>query len=1267
MHFLTTKFKPLLLSLCYLLLCSPPQFAQSSNIKFEHFSVEDGLSHTNIRKIVQDHQGFIWFATPDGLNKYDGYEFTSYRHEPYDETSLAANSINDIFVDQFGVFWVGSFDGLNRYNPATDRFIRYQNNPDDSTSLPVNYVSAIGEDSEGTLWVASYAGLAALRKEDRSKGATVRGAAGKFTHYRAIRGVPNGLGNNTIRCLSRDIRPGSKAVWIGTVQGGVNRFDPQTGKFTYLFGVNAKIQPLYTRYSPETLKFLDRLLEKKSPVGSIFSTANDAHLTREINVENEGFFLVISLGEVWDNGLYDYGWLENAESGKVVWKMDPAKTLCAGGHPKNRWQIEALRLKPGRYLLHYQTDDSHSYPNWNAQPPKYESFWGIQLLEISAEDARKWQMLTRETVTPDFLSGNNISAIYPDVDAATGEYLLWVGTYGTGLNRVVLPATGDSALQTNPLYHDFENAEITHFYNQENNPHSLPGNYINAIIKTRRGSAGNLWIGLPGGGLARMEKFAGSGGAGFADRFVNYTHDASNLYSLLSNNISTLHEDPSGTLWIGTTQGANKLSPRKLRFEHYTNSLDPKRAENTLPGARVSCIFEDNVGEVWVGTTRGSLSRFDPKTGRFAHDHHFAKNALDSGRFYVESITETVDKNGRALWLGTSGNGLIEYRPQIGKIIRHDGDFEDLEKLSSNVINVVYADSKGMLWVGTRGGGLNKFNPRSGEVKRYLPAPGVDIGIPNANYPMAWEIWAICEDHFQGKPALWIGTVGGYLSRLDAESDTFTHFIEDVNDQTTINNKSITNIFVDKTSAVWVGTYSGGLNKFDRKTESFRHFTVKNGLANNMIWGILEDDRGNLWISTNGGLSRFDPLKEQFQNYDVNDGLQSNLFTQNAFAKSRSGKMFFGGVNGFTCFYPDSITRNLHRPPIVLTNFKKFDKSVSFDKPLAEIERIELDYNDNFFSFEFVALDYTNSLKNQYAYRLEGFDSDWIYCGARRYASYTNLDPGEYNFRVKGANSDGVWNEEGVSLKIKITPPFWKTGWFYVLAVVTLIAAAWAFHAYRLRVKVEQVRQVERVRKKAAADFHDELGHKLTKISLFSEIIKRRLSGASSENVEYLARINDISGGLYNGMRDFLWTLDPEKDSLFEIAIRLKDFGDEFFDKTGISFHVEGIDEALKHQTLSMDWKRHLLLIFKEGMNNILKHAGCKNVTLAFSLDGKLLKIILSDDGIGYRNGNGKPANSGGEGVRNMRQRAEKLGSELRIHEKGGGCGTVVEFHGEII
>ena len=253
-------------------------------------------------------------------------------------------------------------------------------------------------------------------------------------------------------------------------------------------------------------------------------------------------------------------------------------------------------------------------------------------------------------------------------------------------------------------------------------------------------------------------------------------------------------------------------------------------------------------------------------------------------------------------------------------------------------------------------------------------------------------------------------------------------------------------IFEDPYGILWIGTFGGGLNCFDRATHSFSHYNEKDGLPDDTVYGILADPSGDLWLSTNKGLSKFDPRTKKFRNYDISDGLQGDQFNPGAYFQSKDGEMFFGGTQGLNAFYPYRVVDNPIPPSLVITAFQKFNQTVQTDLP--SNETIQLSYRDTFISFEFAALDFNAPGKNQYAYKLDGVDQDWVYAGTRRYASYTNLRGGNYTFQVKASNNDGVWNSEGTALRIHITPPFWQTWWF--IGILCLMVGAGSFGGYRL-------------------------------------------------------------------------------------------------------------------------------------------------------------------------------------------------------------------------
>jgi len=314
---------------------------------------------------------------------------------------------------------------------------------------------------------------------------------------------------------------------------------------------------------------------------------------------------------------------------------------------------------------------------------------------------------------------------------------------------------------------------------------------------------------------------------------------------------------------------------------------------------------------------------------------------------------------------------------------------------------------------------------------------------------------------------LWIGTFGGGLNEFSRETEKFTHYQNDPNDPNSLSNNSIASICEDQSGVLWIGTFGGGLDKFNREKKTFTHYRYreKNGLPDDMVYGILEDNAaspdggGCLWLSTNNGLSRFNPRTETFKNYDVRDGLQSNEFNGGACHKNGSGEMFFGGVNGFNAFYPQGIEDNPYIPPVVLTSLTQDGEDVELGKAVESVTEVTFNWPNNFFEFEFAALGYTQPEKNQYAYMLERFDKDWIYIGTRRFARYANLPGGTYVLRVKGSNNDGVWNQEGISVTITIVPPFWETWWFR--GIVALVLVGGMIGGHRLRVRSVEARNRE--------------------------------------------------------------------------------------------------------------------------------------------------------------------------------------------------------------
>ena len=656
---------------------------------------------------------------------------------------------------------------------------------------------------------------------------------------------------------------------------------------------------------------------------------------------------------------------------------------------------------------------------------------------------------------PQSISGNDVSAILEDQD---GE--LWVGLDGAGLNR-----------------YDRSEEIFTAFQYEEFNPNSLSGDEVSALLEDR---FGNIWIATKDGGLTKYDKRA--------EHFARYQNEPENPNSLIYNTVSSLYEDQRGLLWIGTNgAGISLLDPTNGQFLHFQN--DPNNLQS-LSNDQIFSIYEDQSGVLWFGTFGGGLNTFDPFANKFPV---FRNNPKDTNSLSDNGIWSIYEDREGILWVGTNSGGLNSFNRETGIWNNFVYNPDDPNSLSSNAVMSIFEDDEGFLWAATFGGGLNRLDRKTGEFTHFMAAPvimkiyedragniwlgtrGAGLGLldkesgeihfykseeDNVETLSDNRLNTILEDD---RGYLWVGTSSMGLNRFDPESETFTRFMSDSTDRDSLSNNAIMAIYQSNAGELWIGTFGGGLNKFDPDNDTFTSYREKDGLPNDSIYGILEDDAGNLWLSTNFGLSKFDPIAETFTNFDVSDGLQSNEFNQGAFHRSNRGEMFFGGINGVNAFYPHLVSNNPFVPPIVITDFQLFNESVVAGvdspllKPISEANEIQLGFDDDFFSFEFSALHFSSPEENQYAYFMEGLDKNWNFVDHRRFAGYTNVPPGEYTFNVIGSNRDGIWNTEGVSLKITIIPPFWQTWWFRIAVAFSVIGALAI--AYRLRVRSGEIQR----------------------------------------------------------------------------------------------------------------------------------------------------------------------------------------------------------------
>jgi PAS domain S-box-containing protein len=536
-------------------------------------------------------------------------------------------------------------------------------------------------------------------------------------------------------------------------------------------------------------------------------------------------------------------------------------------------------------------------------------------------------------------------------------------------------------------------------------------------------SFGKFWIGTEYG-LHLFNRQKGS--------FQSYFSNRNNSFSLNGNSIKAIFEDKSGALWIGLDgRGLDKLNLKNRLFKHYYSN--PKNSDK-MCDHMVFALYEDRAGWLWVGTFGGGLNVYNRKTGEFKNYRNLPNNPKSISDNTIWAICE--DKNDQ-IWIGTANAGVNRFSRKQGKFTRYINHPDVSDSLSNNSVSSIIEDREGNIWIATNGG-IDRYLPETDSFTHYKHRVGIKDSL-------AHNVVFVLYEDIEG--IIWAGTAGG-ISVLDPANNTFVNSSMLPAKNENIIHKPVFAISQDNTGIMWIGSIDG-LIEYQPKTKKCLFYKKQNGLPNNVINGILKDDNGNLWISTNLGLSRYNILSGEFKNYSRHDGLQSFEFNGGAYYKSKKGELFFGGIRGFNSFFPETIKDNPYIPSVFITGLKvlgetikigeKFKGKVILKRSLLNTDEIILNYKQYSFSIGFVALNFIDAKNNKYAYKMEGIDENWNYIGKQRLVTFANLQPGKYLFKVKASNNNGVWNENGASIQIRIIPGFWQTTWFKLLLLVLLI------------------------------------------------------------------------------------------------------------------------------------------------------------------------------------------------------------------------------------
>ena len=638
-----------------------------------------------------------------------------------------------------------------------------------------------------------------------------------------------------------------------------------------------------------------------------------------------------------------------------------------------------------------------------------------------------------DTQNPRSLSSNRIICLYED---STGS--MWIGTRGQGLNRLDNPDESES------------DADFTRFRGDSSDLSGLNDNFIHSIFEDSRH---NIWIGTLRGGLNKFDKKT--------QKFISFTYDPTNTHSLQGDEVLSICEDKTGNLWFG--MGKNGVNRLNLNSRNFVN-FDLDSHSDQEKGNSIFSVYEDESNCLWIGNLNGFLFKVQLEKLVERTDYIRKPISIESFKISKFAIRSIYEDNLGDLWIGTRGEGV--YR--IPKVRIGTGDYinfrynpSDPSSLCSDHIYDILEDDLGNIWIGTGERGLSILTPENREKRVFIRKTS------RYNDPQSLSHNYIRCLYKDSKGIIWIGTNSGGLNRYDRENDRFIRYRYDDADSNSISSDNVGALLEDNSGVLWVGTGEAGLNRFDKDSGSFKRYSRDDGLPDNTIYAILEDNQNNLWISTNKGLSKFNPLTEAFVNFSKQDGIQDNEFNTAACYKNVSnGQLYFAGINGITTFFPTTLKQNNFIPPIQITSFTVLNKKFGNTLPENDSEMV-LSYRDYMFSFEFVALDFTNPLRNLYAYKLEGFNDAWFQTDwSRRIATFTNIPPGTYVFRVKGSNNHGVWNEEGIAVHIVITPPFWQTWWFRILIIFMLAFFILALHRRRmrnLRIRLKTENEINRI------------------------------------------------------------------------------------------------------------------------------------------------------------------------------------------------------------
>ena len=747
---------------------------------------------------------------------------------------------------------------------------------------------------------------------------------------------------------------------------------------------------------------------------------------------------------------------------------------------------------------------------------------------------------------PNSISSNRVYRIFQHSDGT-----MWFATRGGGLNRF-----------------DEQTGRFIRYQHDDNDLSSISSDQVWSIVEDRQG---NLLVGTFSKGLNILAK--GS------DKFVRFEQDPSNEFAIAGNSVVASFADSTGILWLAIRDvGVAKVNQDIGVFNHFYHSNIEK---NSISGNSVQAFLQVAENEVLIATREAGINRFNINTKQFSLFHDINNPEHQVLTYPVNQMA--LDNKGN-IWITFKEHGVAKYHIETAKVTHYQHDSNDEHSLSDNSVTTLVLGPQGKMWFGSRNG-LSIFDPETEKFTRWYHNPDDQYSI-SSNW--------ISYVYVDSMKRIWIATHNG-LDLYYPHTGRFRHFNRLSEDPSSLSSNSVMSIYQDSHNQVWVAT-SSGVNRFDENTNTFTHLSKEEGLSNEQVYGLIEDLEGDLWITTNDGLNRYNPDSGKIKQYTVHDGLQNNEFNQGAITRLNDGRLMFGGVGGFNIFSPQDVGQDPYPPKVMLTNFRVFNQSVPvgefdyegqriklLDNSMSYTTDIDLTHDISVFSFEFSAMHYSASTRNEYAYRLLGFSDQWSYTNHKnRRATYTNLPAGHYTFEVKAANKDGLWGYYPAQTNITILAPWWLTRGMKFLWLALLFLSIYTIFRLKTRniqqqkaeLQVQVSRQVAQVvaqKRALERSYHD--------IKVISEIGQKINASLDLEKV--LMSVYEHIDKLMDGTIFGIGICQPEKNQIqvelaIEKGVRYKPYTRSMENKEQFPVWCIDHDEVVFINDIELDGQRYV-------------------------------------------------------------------------------------------